>query len=126
MSYEPVESKRLYTHSEEIADAIWEVVISWDDFARRTTGHQLVRAADSIGANIAEAGGRFHPNDVKNFLFHSRGSLRETKFFLRRALKRNLITVEVFEQLDSNIENLSKELNAQIRFQKERAQKQQG
>jgi four helix bundle protein len=124
MSYEPIEEKRVYLRAEQVADEIWEIVVSWEEFARRNVGGQLVRAADSIGANIAEAGGRFHPNDVKNFLYHSRGSLRETKFFLRRALQRHLIATEVFQRLNDELENLSKDLNGQIRHQKERAQQQ--
>ncbi|HEY0073091.1 MAG TPA: four helix bundle protein [Abditibacteriaceae bacterium] len=124
MSYEPIEEKRVYLRAEQVADEIWEIVMTWEEFARRNVGGQLVRAADSIGANIAEAGGRFHPNDVKNFLYHSRGSLRETKFFLRRALQRHLIATEVFQRLNDELENLSKELNGQIRHQKERARQQ--
>jgi len=126
MSYEPIEEKRVYIRAEWVADTVWDTVVVWEDFAKRSTGLQLVRAADSIGANIAEAGGRFHPNDVKNFLLYSRGSLRETKFFLRRALKRRLISLEQFQQFDMELENLSKELNGQIRHQKDRAKNQQG
>jgi four helix bundle protein len=114
MSYEPIEEKRMYLRAEQVADEIWNVVMQWEDFLKRNVSGQLVRAADSIGANIAEAGGRFHPNDVKNFLYHSRGSLRETKLFLRRAMQRKLMTKEVFQQLDDEIENLSKEVNNQI------------
>jgi four helix bundle protein len=124
MSYEPIEEKRVYLRAEQVADEVWEIVMSWEEFARRNVGGQLVCAADSIGANIAEAGGRFHPNDVKNFLYHSRGSLRETKFFLRRALQRHLIATEVFQRLNDELENLSKDLNGQIRHQKERARQQ--
>lgn len=40
-----------------IGDAIWEEVVRWDYFARDRVGKQLVRCADSIAANIAEATG---------------------------------------------------------------------
>src|SRR5262249_25690557 len=79
MPYEPLESKRVYQHAEAIADRIWEIVLCWQWFAKRTAGTQLVKAADSIGANIAEAGGRYHLADVRNFLYYSRGSLRENQ-----------------------------------------------
>jgi len=48
------ENLRVYQLSEDLADRIWEVVIGWDKFARDTVGGQIVRAVDSIGANIAE------------------------------------------------------------------------
>jgi len=41
-----------------LADEVWAAVSSWDRFAKDTAGKQIVRAADSIGANIAEGTGR--------------------------------------------------------------------
>jgi four helix bundle protein len=121
MPYEPLEEKRVYQHCEEIADRVWEIVLEWDWFAKKTCGSQIVRSTDSIGANVAEAGGRFHPNDVKNFLYHARGSLRETKYWLRRAIHRRLISEELFKDLDQKLECLAKEVNESINFQKHRA-----
>jgi four helix bundle protein len=51
------ERLRVYKLSEDLTDQIWELVVSWNQFARDTLGKQLVRAADSIGANIAEGVG---------------------------------------------------------------------
>jgi four helix bundle protein len=52
------ENLRVYQLSEDITDRIWNLVMEWDYFARDTVGKQLVRAADSVGANIAEGDGR--------------------------------------------------------------------
>jgi four helix bundle protein len=46
--------------AETLADEIWLVVSRWGPLARDVVGKQLARAADSIGANIAEAFGRYH------------------------------------------------------------------
>ncbi|WP_426492643.1 four helix bundle protein [Hymenobacter sp. 102] len=121
MAYEPLEERRLYVRAELVADGIWELVAGWPEFARDTVGKQLVRAADSIGANIAEGGGRFHPGEVRQFLYYARGSLRETKFFLRRAAKRMLINEPQFQAIDSELEQLAKEINATINYQKTRS-----
>ena len=51
------ESLDVYKLSERLADAVWKVVRNWDSLSRDTVGKQLVRAADSIGANIAEGVG---------------------------------------------------------------------
>jgi four helix bundle protein len=51
------ENLRIYQLSERLADRVWESVSLWDGFAKDTVGKQLVRAADSIGANIAEGSG---------------------------------------------------------------------
>src|SRR5580692_7666578 len=106
MVFEPLEEKRIYSRAELLADSIWELVISWDWFAKKVVGLQLTKAADSIGANIAEAGGRFHPNDVRNFFYYARGSLRETKYWLRRGRQRGLLTLEQFDQWDEELEQL--------------------
>jgi four helix bundle protein len=121
MPYEPLEEKRPYQHAEEFADRVWALVLGWDWFTKKVCGAQFASAADSIGANIAEAGGRFYPNDVKNFLYHARGSLRESKYWLRRAEKRQMVNAEICIELDGKLESLSRELNEAIRFQKERA-----
>jgi four helix bundle protein len=51
---------------------------------------QLVRAADSVGANIAESSGRWHPADKRRLLVIARGSLYEAEHWLERAEARSL------------------------------------
>ena len=61
------ENLRVYQLAEEIGDLIWDIVISWDYFARDTIGKQIVNSADSIGANIAEGTGRGSYADNRRF-----------------------------------------------------------
>jgi hypothetical protein len=49
-----LEELEVYQLSESLADLIWGICISWDWFTKDTVGKQLVKAADSVGANIAE------------------------------------------------------------------------
>ena len=65
---------------------------TWPSFERWTIGVQLVRAADSIAANIAEASGRWHEADKRRLLVIARGSLYETQHWLARAEARGLGT----------------------------------
>jgi four helix bundle protein len=103
MAYEPLESKRVYQRAEALADRVWQIVIKWEWFAKRTVGAQWVEASDSIGGNIAEAGGRYHPADVRNFLYHSRGSLRESKYWLRRGHACRLVTDQELGEIDCEL-----------------------
>jgi four helix bundle protein len=57
-------------------------------------GMQLVRAADSIGANIAEARGRWHRPDQRRFLYVARGSLHELEHWVELAHERDLLPAE--------------------------------
>lgn len=74
-----LEELNVYNLSMELGEIIWGIVEKWNYFEKDTIGKQLVRAADSIAANIAEGYGRYHFKENKQFCFYSRGSLFETK-----------------------------------------------
>ena len=109
------ENLRIYQLSEKLADQIWDLVSLWDAFARDTVGKQLVRAADSIGANIAEGSGRGSSQDYRRFLRISRGSLYETLHWLRRAYMRKLLSAKQTKEIRLVIAELSPTLNAYLR-----------
>ena len=115
MSFLPFEELRVFQMSEQLADEIWDIVIQWNYFEKDTVGKQLVRAADSIGANIAEGAGRGTKKDNQRFVRISRGSLNEVKFWLRRAYRRNLLDKQQIEKLREIIDNLAPSLNAYLR-----------
>jgi four helix bundle protein len=94
------EDLQVYQLAEVLADDVWNIVIAWDVFARDTVGKQIVKAADNIGANIAEGTGRGSYQDNRRFIRIARGSLYETRHWLRRAYKRNLLNEE--EIISSN------------------------
>ena len=106
---------RVYQMSEELSDQIWKIVVLWDSFSKDTVGKQLVRSADSMGANVAEGEGRGSYQDNRRFIKIARGSLQETQHWLRRAFKRNLLTGDEVESLKPLIDKLSPSLNAYLR-----------
>ena len=106
---------RVYMMAEELADLVWEVVATWRGFAKSAIGSQLVRAADSVGANIAEGYGRASPADHQRFVRTARGSLYEVRYFLRRADKRKLLTSEQKAPLQRLLKELLPALNAYLR-----------
>ena len=109
------ENLRVYRLSEDIADRVWDIAIRWDNFARDTVGKQFVRAADSIGANIAEGAGRGAFQDNRRLVRIARGSLNESKHWLRRAYRRKLLTAAQVDELKPLIDELSPRLNAYLR-----------
>jgi len=109
------EKLQVYKLSEELADRIWRVVFGWNSFAKDTVGKQIVRAADGVGANIAEGSGRGSLQDNRRSIRMARGSLYETLHWLRRAYTRKLLSSAEVKALRILIEELSPKLNAHLR-----------
>lgn len=108
------ERLEVYQLAEAIADAIWAVVRRWPHFERSTIGRQLVRSADSVGANIAEGVGQGTTGANKRYVRIARGSLYETKHWLRRAYQRGLLSSEEVDRLRPMMDELAPRLNAYL------------
>ena len=106
------EELRVLQAAEAVADGVWRQVVRWDPFARDVVGKQLARAADSVGANVAEAYGRFHYGEKLQFLYYARGSLFETKYWLNRARTRDLMPLAQVQDYASQLNDLARQLNA--------------
>lgn len=106
----------LLQKAEGVCDQIWEATRSWERFNLEVVGSQMIRAADSIGANIAESHGRYHYGEKIQFLLYARGSLTETQFWLRRCQQRNLMLPTTCQQLDQILEELAKEINGYVNY----------
>lgn len=110
-----LEELNIYRIAIELGEEVNSIVDKWEYFSKKTVGIQLVRAADSIAANIAEGYGRFHFKEVNNFSFYARGSLFETKTWLTKANNRGLITDQKFSEFEITIKDLSVKLNNYIK-----------
>ncbi len=118
MPVQPLEEIEIYALAEKIADKWWGIVSNWSPFAQDTVGKQLIRAVDSIGANIAESYGRYHFGEKINLLYYSRGSVYESKFFARRSLKRKLVSDTQFNEMIDDLQTIAPKLNAYIKSKK--------
>ena len=114
----PVEQTDCFLRFVAVADWAWEVVSGWQPLARDTLGKQLVRAADSIGANMVEGDGRYAKADSLHFFVVARGSARETRYWLERAKVRGLISdAEYTEQINA-INHATRQLNSLINYRR--------
>ena len=112
-SFRELETYRL---SAALSHRLHDAVAHWDSFAMRSIGMQLVRAADAIGANIAEGCGRWRHPDERRFLVMARGSLYETEHWILRAIDRGLLPENAADMLS----DLARALNGQIRASRAR------
>ncbi len=115
MSRTDFERLEVFKLSEKLADEVWDIVAVWKRFPRMTVGRQLVRAADSIGANIAEGVGRGSFKDNRRFVKIGRGSLYEVKHWLRRAYRRKLLSEDQVQRLKPLMDELAPRLNAYLK-----------
>jgi four helix bundle protein len=109
------EDLEVYQLAEKLANEIWYIVKEWDCFTKDTMGKQIVRAADSVCANIAEGRGRYNFPDNRRFVKIARGSLYETISWLRLAYVRQLLTSEQVSRFKPIIDDLLPKLNAYLK-----------
>jgi four helix bundle protein len=111
-----LEDLEVYRISLEISDKIWSIIINWDNFSRNNIGGQLLRAIDSVGANISEGYGRGSKLDNARFVKMARGSLFETKHWLTISKRRNLLSDSDTKEILEDIESLLPRLSAYINY----------
>jgi four helix bundle protein len=111
-----LEDLEVYHISLEISDTIWNLVIRWDNFSRKNIGGQLLRAIDSVGANISEGYGRGSKLDNARFVKMARGSLFETKHWLTIAHRRKLLSDTELKKILDDIDGLLPRLSAYINY----------
>ncbi|WP_276504496.1 four helix bundle protein [Terrimonas pollutisoli] len=111
-----LEKLEVYNMAEEFSDEIWNIVDEWKFFLKDTIGKQIVRAGDSISANIAEGYGRYYYKESKQFYFYSRGSIQETKEWLGKCRRRKVVKEDKCDELLQKAEMILIKLNAYIKF----------
>jgi hypothetical protein len=86
---------QVYQLSERLADEIWNIVDTWEPFAKGS--------------------GRGSFQDNRRFVKIARGSLNETKHWLRRAYCRKLLAKEHVGSLKPLVDELAPRLNAYLK-----------
>lgn len=109
-----IDDLEIYQLAMQVGEEVWRLADVWDYWKKDTIGKQLVRAADSIAANISEGYGRYAYKDRRWFCYISRGSLFETRTWLNKAKDREIISEVTHESLQTNLKVLHLKLNAYI------------
>ena len=81
---------------------------------------QLRRAAFSIPANIAEGNGKQYFKEYIQFLYISKSSLNETKYFILLSKELGYLSEERYNELRASIENISMMLMGLIKSLKKK------
>ncbi len=98
-----------------LSNYIWDIVVEWDWFAKKTVGDQFVRASDSISANIAEGFGRYHKKDKIKLYRYAQGSTRESFDWNEKSKTRGLLAEAQYDHIFKELDKLPKKINSLIK-----------
>ena len=119
MEYLTLEKFDAYNTAYELSNYVWDVVQEWENFSKWTIGKQLVEAADSISANIAEGFGRYHKKDKIRHYRYSAGSTQESLDWTKKSVQRGLLNDEQAAVILNKLDALPFEINRLIKYTRE-------
>ena len=122
MKYLELNDIDCYKRALFLSNYVWQIVLQWDWFLKRTVGVQFVTAIDSISANIAEGFGRYGKKDKVKFYRYSFGSVKESCDWNEKAKQRKLLKTEEYQHILNELQILPKEINQLIKFTNQRLQ----
>lgn len=109
-----------YTWAFHLSNYVWNIVLKWAWFEKKTVGSQFVTAADSISANLAEGFGRYHKKDKIKFYRYSQGSLKEMFDWCEKSKRRKLLTAEEYQHILNELKRIEPAINRLIKFTNDR------
>ena len=109
-----------YKRALALSNYVWNIVISWDWFPKKTVGIQFVTAIDSVSANLAEGFGRYGKKDKVKFYYYSFGSVKESLDWNEKSKIRGLLTDKQYKHILQELQELPKEIHQLIKFTNER------
>ena len=92
-----------YEAAARLSDDLYRVVAGWRSLEQWSLGVQLLRAVDSVGANIAEGCGRSSDADTRRCLHIALGSACETLNHALLARDLGLLDDERFALVESHL-----------------------
>ena len=111
-----------YKRAFGLSNYVWNIVIAWDWFAKKTIGVQFVTAIDSNSANLAEGFGRYGKKDKIKFYYYSFGSVKESLDWNEKSRIRKLLTKNQYDHILEELIELPKEIHHLIKFTNEKLQ----
>jgi four helix bundle protein len=117
--HQSIEELDVFKRFEELADWGWNCTATWDKFAKWTVGIQMVRALDSVVANIVEGDGRYSTGDSLRFFDYAKASALEARRWIIRAGKRGLVDSDEAKERCGQIDQACRLLNNLITYRRD-------
>lgn len=107
---------KVYQKSIELADIIFKLTKQFPSEEKYRLTDQMVRAATSIGANIAEGVGQGYKSKTINFCNIAMGSSNEMRHWITVARMQTYISDEEFKDLDRRLDEILRMLIGYMRM----------
>lgn len=107
---------KVYQKSIELADIIFKLTKQFPSEEKYRLTDQMVRAATSIGANIAEGVGQGYKSKTINFCNIAMGSTNEMRHWITVARMQTYISDEEFKDLDGRLDEILRMLIGYMRM----------
>lgn len=120
MKYLQLNDISSYKRALNLSNYVWDIVVNWEWFSKKTVGSQFVEAIDSISANIAEGFGRYGKKDKVKFYYYSFGSVKEGLDWNEKCKSRKLLTTRQYSHIFNELQLLPKEVHHLIKFTNEK------
>jgi four helix bundle protein len=119
MSVQGLKRLQVWVRAKDFALAIYKRVLPLLPAEEKWNLNQQIRRSSlSVSANIAEGYGGFYYQDNVRFCYNARGSLEETLSHLVFAFEANLISENLYKELEGEGEEIDKMLNGYIGYLK--------
>jgi len=99
----------VYKRAHELFPKVYKIVRSWEKVDQHEIGGQIIRAANSIHANLAEGHSK-STKDFKRYISIAIGSCDELRSHIQDAMNVDLIDVKTCKELIEEYEIVGKQL----------------
>ncbi|MDD5091822.1 MAG: four helix bundle protein [Candidatus Wallbacteria bacterium] len=111
MNYDELD---VYKEAHKIVLDVYQITKTFPKTEQFNLISQITRAAYSIPSNIAVGNSRNTTKEYINFLYISRGSLGELRYFLLLSKDLEYISVDLYNQMVEKCDRIAKMLNSLI------------
>jgi four helix bundle protein len=112
MAYIDIHDMEIYKLSRKLSSMAWAIYVSLPQYLKFHMGDQLLRASDSVGANLTEGYFRYTYKDKNKFYVIARASHGEAfKHWMSLLLERELISLELHDEFLATSKDLNVKLN---------------
>ena len=106
---------KVWQNAHSLALLAYRLTAAFTPAERFSLTGQVRRAAVSIGANIAEACGRFHKADQARFILIAKGSAKEVRSHLMIARDLGFMSADEQQSADAQLVQIERMLSALLR-----------